>query len=504
MHDVNQKLDRRDFMKKGAQATAAAVAATAVNSVTVAQEAVPGDKKISFTDALPTRRLGKTGAELPMLGYGGAALPKKWGNTLSTGDRVKLVRYAYDSGIRYFDTAISISYADSQALIGEALRDVRDNVFITTKVDFWDTSKPDGRITTVNRQEVARQIEKNLSELQSDYIDAILIHGTPGVEQMTVEQCMEVQEELAKAHDKGLVRFIGFSAHHYFDKALALISTGKFDLCMLAYGYLPRGHSRLYAPHTTELRNACLAKAHELQMGVVAMKVLGAGMLGGFGKRELAGLPGAAIRYVLQDDRIHMLAIGMRYPAEIDTNIKTLAGDATYTNDDRALLAGVQRSCARRRKREEDEGGVRDPSYRELVNHGRHGIHGKEAMTDLLYEQETYRIRGACFEVYKEKGCGFLEAVYQECLEIELGIQDIEFASQPTLVLEYKGKHLRSEYVPDLICFGKIVVELKAVSALSDEHRAQVHNYLKATGHRLGLLVNFGHYPQLEIERIIR
>ncbi len=65
-------------------------------------------------------------------------------------------------------------------------------------------------------------------------------------------------------------------------------------------------------------------------------------------------------------------------------------------------------------------------------------------MTDLLYEQETYRIRGACFEVYKEKGCGFLEAVYQECLEIELGIQDIEFASQPTLVLEYKGKRLRS------------------------------------------------------------
>ncbi len=71
------------------------------------------------------------------------------------------------------------------------------------------------------------------------------------------------------------------------------------------------------------------------------MKVLGAGMLGGFGKKELERLPGAAIRYVLQDDRIHMLAIGMRYPAEIDTNIKTLAGDTTYTNEDRALLAGV-------------------------------------------------------------------------------------------------------------------------------------------------------------------
>jgi GxxExxY protein len=83
-------------------------------------------------------------------------------------------------------------------------------------------------------------------------------------------------------------------------------------------------------------------------------------------------------------------------------------------------------------------------------------------------------------------------------------MQNVEFASQPRLVLEYKGQRLKNEYVPDLICFGKIVVELKAVSALTDEHRAQVHNYLKATNHRLGLLVNFGHYPQIEIERIIR
>jgi GxxExxY protein len=125
-------------------------------------------------------------------------------------------------------------------------------------------------------------------------------------------------------------------------------------------------------------------------------------------------------------------------------------------------------------------------------------------MTDLLYEQETYRIRGACFEVYKEKGCGFLDAVYQECLEIESALPGIEFASQPRLVIQYKGNRRKSEYIPDLICFEKIVVELKAVSALTAEHRAQVHNHLKATGHRLGLLVNFGHYSHIEIQRIIR
>ena len=120
----------------------------------------------------------------------------------------------------------------------------------------------------------------------------------------------------------------------------------------------------------------------------------------------------------------------------------------------------------------------------------------------LLFEKESYTIRGACFEVYREKGCGFLEPVYQECLEIELRLRGIPFRAQPSLSLEYKGSPLSHKYIPDFTCYEKIVVELKAVSELADEHRAQVLNYLKATGLRLGLLVNFGHYPKLEIERI--
>jgi GxxExxY protein len=123
--------------------------------------------------------------------------------------------------------------------------------------------------------------------------------------------------------------------------------------------------------------------------------------------------------------------------------------------------------------------------------------------TELVHEQETYRIRGACFEVYKEKGSGFLEAVFQECLELELGLQGIPFEAQPELSLSYKGASLRQRYKPDFICFGKVLVELKAVSKLTDEHRAQVLNYLHATGLRVGLLVNFGHHPQVEIERIV-
>jgi GxxExxY protein len=121
----------------------------------------------------------------------------------------------------------------------------------------------------------------------------------------------------------------------------------------------------------------------------------------------------------------------------------------------------------------------------------------------LIYEEETYKIIGACFEVYRDKGCGFVEPVYQECLEIELRLQGIPFAAQKKLTLEYKDCPLKSTYEPDLICFDLIVVELKAVSELTDEHRAQLQNYLKATGLKLGLLVNFGHYPKVQIERIV-
>ncbi|MDZ4287852.1 MAG: GxxExxY protein [Prosthecobacter sp.] len=122
---------------------------------------------------------------------------------------------------------------------------------------------------------------------------------------------------------------------------------------------------------------------------------------------------------------------------------------------------------------------------------------------DLIYKQESYSIRGAIFEVYKEKGCGFVEPVYQECLEIEFRMKEISAISQPRLVLDYKGHPLKSEYLPDFVCYGKIIVELKAVSSLTDEHRAQVHNYLRATGFKLGFLVNFGGFPGVEMERIV-
>ncbi len=140
-----------------------------------------------------------------------------------------------------------------------------------------------------------------------------------------------------------------------------------------------------------------------------------------------------------------------------------------------------------------------------VEEHARGALRGTGRTTmGLLYEQESYAVLGACFEVYKELGCGFLEAVYQECLTIELELRGIPFREHVELGLRYKDRPLKQKSIPDFACFESVLVEIKAVSRLADEHRAQLHNYLKATGHRLGFLVNFGHHPKLEYERIVR
>jgi len=331
MKENKNQLGRREFLKKATQA--AAGGAILAGGVSGASGAVANDETNDRGGFIPTRMLGKTGVRLPILGYGGAGLPKIWGNPLSHEDRVRLVRYAYDRGIRYFDTAGN--YMESQAILGQGLKGVRNKVHLNTKVE-----------TTVV-DEVRPAVENSLKELQTDYLDFIQIHGTPGLEQMSVQQAMKIHAELVKLRDERIVRFIGFSAHSYFDKALALIQSGGFDQCMLSYGYIPRGYNQVHSARMLELRNACLAKAHEQGMGIIAMKIIGAGVLGawagsivpGFNQERLKQLPAAAIRYVRQDERIQLLTIGMRLKHEIDANIKILSGDLSYTVDDRALLA---------------------------------------------------------------------------------------------------------------------------------------------------------------------
>lgn len=122
----------------------------------------------------------------------------------------------------------------------------------------------------------------------------------------------------------------------------------------------------------------------------------------------------------------------------------------------------------------------------------------------FYYKEETYKINGAAMKVYNTLKHGFLEAVYQEALEIEFKKRGIPFEREKELTIFYDGVELKQTYRADFVCYGNITVELKAVSQLDDVHRSQVYNYLCATGYKVGLLFNFGHYDGLEIERKVK
>ena len=121
---------------------------------------------------------------------------------------------------------------------------------------------------------------------------------------------------------------------------------------------------------------------------------------------------------------------------------------------------------------------------------------------ELFFKDEAYAIVGAAMEVSSELGAGFLEAVYQEALEIEFSTRGIPFSSQPQIEIQYKGISLTKTYIPDFLCFGEIIVEIKSIKALSATEEAQALNYLKATGKSLALLLNFGN-PKLEWKRLV-
>ena len=125
-------------------------------------------------------------------------------------------------------------------------------------------------------------------------------------------------------------------------------------------------------------------------------------------------------------------------------------------------------------------------------------------MTELLYRAEVFEIIGAAIEVHKEMGHGFLEAVYQEAIQIEMARRKIPFDSQKSLRIRYKDQTLKKEYIADFICYGKIITELKALDELSGREEAQILNYLKATGLRVGLLINFGSHGKLRVETVYK
>jgi predicted aldo/keto reductase-like oxidoreductase len=324
-------LSRRTFVKTGLGVAAGAV--TLGRGATLGK--VPDGKTIPLTGEIPTRVLGKTGVELPRLGYGGGALHSQWRWNVpeySEEQRVELVRYAFKRGIRYFDTAGN--YFESEDLLGRGLEGIRDQVFLNTKVETTDPTK------------VRQAVERSLGKLRTDYLDSIQIHGTPGIEQMTVERAMQIHQELLKLRDEGVIRFIGLTGHGYFDKLYTMISSGGFDTVLLATGYFRAGMLKLLSNQMMEYREMCLAKARELGMGTLAMKVIRAGMMGhgasimlpDFPEERRKLLPAAAIHHVLEDGRFDLLLIGMAIESDIDQNIQALR-NPELTAEERQVLA---------------------------------------------------------------------------------------------------------------------------------------------------------------------
>ena len=122
----------------------------------------------------------------------------------------------------------------------------------------------------------------------------------------------------------------------------------------------------------------------------------------------------------------------------------------------------------------------------------------------LYHGKESYVITGAAMHVYNTLGPGFLEAVYQEALAIEFKKRGIPYEQEKELKVFYDGQELKQTYRADFVCYGNIIVELKAVSELDNSHRSQVYNYLKATGYKLGIIFNFGSREELQYERVVR
>lgn len=326
-------MDRRDFFKTGLQVTAGAVAVGAAAGITKSASA---ELKNVSVGGIPTRTFGKTGLQLPVLGHGGSAMSSQWapayGVTLESEEaRAEMVHTAYKAGVRYFDTARV--YGESEKIMGMGLKDVRKDCYVATKV-------------AAPASGTRKSVETSLENLGMDYVDCLQVHS-PIVERMGPKEGMKIYEELAKMRDEGMIKYIGLTTHVAFEAIYEMIDTGAFDQVLLARGYMRKGMDMMLSNHNIEWRERCMARAHELDMAIVIMKVMGLNILGrggsavvaSFDEEKRSALPGAAIRWVLQDERVSMLNIGMSVMDDVEKNIEIIKGDLTFTDADRDVLA---------------------------------------------------------------------------------------------------------------------------------------------------------------------
>ena len=337
MTEKQHNLRRRTFLKSSLLVAGATGLTQAIPGAQAQAAGGNHDDVDANPAAIPTRPFGGTGRTLPILGMGGSAMVrlfiKAYGvPLLSMDERKAMVRHAYDSGIRYFDTARV--YGESESIVGGGLKGVREHCYVATKVHF-----PDPKLTR-------QSVEKSLEQLDMDYVDCVQVHS-PAIERLGFEGAMKIHAELVKLRDEGLLKYIGLTTHVAFETVLQMVETGGFDQVLLAYGYFRKGMDTMLSNKKIEIRERCLTKAYEQKMAIVAMKVLGANIMshnaknvvGDYDEAQLAKVPPAALRWVMRDERVSMLNIGVSMPGDIDRNLATLTGNPTYTNEDRDVLA---------------------------------------------------------------------------------------------------------------------------------------------------------------------
>ena len=214
-------------------------------------------------------------------------------------------------------------------------------MYLATKVG---VPRSDDAILT--RDGVRASVETSLRTLNVDAVDCIQVHG-PAFEYNGQKRAEELQEELVKLREEKLCRFIGLTGHNRFDVMFRLVDSGRFDQLLVGYGYFPKGMDTILSHANLQYRERCLSRAHELGMGVVAMKVMGSFVFGfgaksiapKFGPEKLARLRAAALRWVMSGRRVTLAVVGVSRPEEVDQNLATLSGELALSEEDRAILA---------------------------------------------------------------------------------------------------------------------------------------------------------------------
>jgi predicted aldo/keto reductase-like oxidoreductase len=323
---MSSKLDRRDFVKTGV-AAAAGVAALGSTPSSAAKPRDTGNR----VNGMPTTILPRGKREVPIFGVGCAYI----GGYMQQGKNdlaISTLRYAYERGVRYFDSA---TLYPTDAVAAQALAPFMDDIYLTTR----SPARPPDPAKMMRDH-----VEIELKRYGTDVIDCFKIHNAHDY-----DLSMRALDELEKIREEGKIRQIGVSSHVHFETIYKIIDTGRLDQVLLGRTYFPKGYYQLLSQHNMEWRERCIARAHELGMNVIGMKLMGGVLYTrsplqsapevAFDEAKRRKLPAAAIRWGYDDQRITLYNIGVGTNQDVDDNIEIFSGDMSFTNEDRDLLA---------------------------------------------------------------------------------------------------------------------------------------------------------------------